>query len=406
MASRAAAPTVQNRNPQPSDAGNGKAAPAPIPFTRAARRKSIQAYTKTFTLSAGSTTAVEPIELPAAGFIRDLEVYVQIASSGNSATVANPAVGDLPWNVLNNIQVTNAAGDTIYVPINGYQLYLINKYGGIYPPPNCDPRADQVFVATTTGAGATAGTGAFLLRIPFEVDPRDAFCSLPNLAANKAYQVLINFASIAQVWAGGTAPNGAVTVTLTIVMNYWSQPNAANGDGYPQQTTPDGVGSVSLFRFQTLANIGGGNKVMQLVNVGNVIRWMVFTLYDTASPNIRTDAQWSPTNYFRLNNDQLFYKPLTFWLSQMKQAYNYGTAAGAKDVAGALDTGVYSLTDFIQQHGNVQVDSPRDQYLVTLDSTLLQLEGSQFGATANNLFVLSNEIKPVSAAALYALNIV
>jgi hypothetical protein len=394
-----------NKNPQPSDQARG-AAPMPIPFVRAARRKSIQAYTKTFTLSAGATTAVEPIELPAAGFIRDLEVYVQITSTGNAATVANPAVGDLPWNVINNLQVTNAAGDTIYVPINGYQLYLINKYSGIYQPPQCDPRADQVFTATTTGAGATAGTGAFLLRIPFEIDPRDAFCALPNLAANKAYQLLINFASIAQVWSGGTAPNGTVTVTLTIVMNYWSQPNAVNGDGYPQETTPPGVGSVSLFRFQTLANIGGGNKVFQLVNVGNVIRWGCFTLYDTSAPNVRTDAQWSPTNYFRLNNDQLYFKPLTFWLSQMRRAFGYGAAAGAKDAAGSLDTGVYVLSDFIEQHGSVEVDSPRDQFLVTLDSTLWQLEGSLFGATANNLFVLTNEIKPVSAAALYSLNIV
>jgi hypothetical protein len=90
----------------------------------------------------------------------------------------------------------------------------------------------------------------------------------------------------------------------------------------------------------------------------------------------------------------------------MRSAYGYGSAAGAKDVAGALDTGVYALSDFILQHGSVEVDSPRDQFLVTLDSTLLQLEGSLFGATANNLFVLTNEIKPVSAAALYSLNIV
>lgn len=393
-------------NPQSSQQTARTNAPMPIPFTRAARRKSIQAFVATYALASGATTNVAPIELPAAGFLRDLEVYIQVASSGNSATVAAPAVGDLPWNLVNSMQITNAAGDTIYVPINGYQLYLINKYSGIYPVPNCDPRNDPSFVAATTGAGATAGTGALVLRIPFEIDPRDAFCSLPNLAANKAYQLLINFASISTIWQGGTAPNGAVAVTITIVMNYWNQPNAVNGDGIPQETAPRGAGSVSLWRLQIIPNIGGGNKVSQLYNVGNVIRIAIFTLYDNASPNKRVDADWPAVSYFRLNNDQLLYKPTWQWLSQMRQAYGYGKTAGTKDTADNLDTGVYVLSDFIQQHGNVQVDSPRDQFLVTLDSTLWQHEGANFGSAANNVFVLTNEIKPIDAAALYSVNIV
>lgn len=378
----------------------------PIPFVRAARRKSIQAFSQAYALTAGGTTPVAPIELPAAGFLVDLVVYIQIASAGNSATVANPAVGDLPWNCINSLQVTNAAGDTIYVPINGYQLYLINKYGGIYPPINCDPRNDPSFVATTTGAGATAGTGAFVIRIPFQIDPRDAFCSLPNLAANKAYQLLIVFASIAQIWAGGTAPNGTVTVTITIVMNYWAQPNAVNGDGIPQETAPGGAGSVSLWRMQIIPNIGGGNKVSQLYNVGNVIRLGIFTLNTTAANTPRGDADWPAVSYFRLNNDQLFYKPTWLWLSQMRQSYGYGQTAGTKDTANNLDTGVYVLSDFIEQHAEIRPDSPRDQFLVTLDSTLWQHEGANFGATAGNVFVLTNEIKPINAAALYSLNIV
>lgn len=395
------APTRTNPQSQ-----NKSQAVMPIPFCRASRRKSIQAFVYTTNISAGSTTNLPPVELPAAGFLRDITMYVQINSSGNAATVAVPAVGDSPWNVINSMQITNAAGDTIYVPINGYQLYLINKYFGIYQPPFCDPRNDPSYVALTTGAGATAGTGAFVLRIPFEVNPRDAFCALPNLAANKAYQIVMNLASIAQIWSGGTAPNGTVSVTITMVMNYWSQPNAASGDGIPNQTAPGGVGSVSLFRLQTVPNIGGGNKVQQLFNVGNVIRCGSLTLYDNASPNKRDDADWPPIVYFRINNDQLFYKPQWTWLSDMRRAYGFGATAGTKDTANNLDTGVYVISEFMEQHGSIEVDSPRDQYLVTLDSTLWQYEGNLFGANANNMYVLTNEIKPVDAAALYSLNIV
>jgi hypothetical protein len=393
-------------NKQGSTPGGQQAPQPPIPFTRAARRKSIQAYSKTFTLTAGATTPVEPIELTAAGFLRYLEVVVTITSSGNAATVANPAVGDLPFNAINSIMVTNAAGDTIYVPIGGYDLYLINKYGGMYEPPFNDPRNDPAFIATTTGAGATAGTGQFVLRIPFELDPRDAFCALPNLASNKNYQISTVLASIAGIWAGGTAPNGTVTVNLQITMHYWSQPNAQNGVGYPQQIAPDSVGSVSLWRLQT-APVGGGNRITQLVNVGNVIREVIFELYDVASPSKRDDTDWSGINYMRLNNDQLFFWPsAAVWNSQMKKAFGYGGTAGTKDTAGQLDTGVYVVSDFQAQHDKVTVDGPRDQYLVTLDSTLLQLEAASFGANASILKVLSNEIKPINGPALYSMNVV
>lgn len=398
------APTL-NKNPQATQQ-NQQQRVMPIPFTRAARRKSIQGYNRTYTLAAGATTPVEPIELPPAGFIRDIELYVTIAVSGNGATVANPATGDLPWNVINSLQVTNAAGDTIYVPINGYQLYLINKYGGMYPAWNCDPRNDPAFTAPTTGAGATAGSCTFMLRIPFELDPRDAFCALPNLAANKAYQVNLILASTATVWAGGTAPTGTVTCNIQMVMNYWSQPNAMNGEGYPQETAPGGVGSVSLFRYQTVNTTGGGNRVDQLYNVGNVIRWAALTLYNNGSPSIRSDAAWPAISYFRLNNDQLFYKPTSFWLSEMRQRFGYGATAGTKDTANNLDTGVYIWSDMIAQHGDVQVDGPRDQYLVTLDSTLLQFEAANYSAAASTLAVLTNEIKPISAGAMYSLNVV
>lgn len=399
------APTVTN--PQPRT-GNGSNAPMPpIPFVRAARRKSIQAFQQTFTLAAGATTPVQPIELTAAGFLRYLDLDVTITSTGNAAAVANPAVTDLPWNVINSFAVTNAAGDSIYVPIGGYSLYLINKYGGVYESPFNDPRNDPAFTATTTGAGATAGSGRFLLRVPFELDPRDAFCSLPNLAANKNYQISMVLSSIAGIWQGGTAPNGTVTVTIQITMHYWSQPNAANGAGYPQETAPNGVGSVALYRLQTAPVAGGGNRVTQLLNVGNVIRWLSLTLYDTAAPNVRSDAQFSGINYLRLNNDQLLYWPsLANWSSEMKKAYGYGVTAGTKDTAGNLDTGVYVVSEFMAQHDKVTVDGPRDQYLLTLDSTLLQHEAANFGATANLLQVLSCEIKPINGQAMYSLNVV
>lgn len=402
----ASAPTVRrgNTNQQPRQNAE-RAAVQPIPFCRASRRKSGQAYQDSYVLGASVVTA-RPIEVPASGFIRFLDMLFDVNVAGNSAAVAAPG-GTLafPWNLIASIQVTNAAGDSITVPLTGYELYLINKYGGTMQAPNCDPYNSPDFEAVTAGAGATGGSFQFRLVFPFEIDERDAFCALPNMASNKSYQVIIQWNAIATIFAGGTAPNGTATLALTIDQEYWSQPQPQNAEGFPQETEPRGNGSVSLFRRQQ-DTVTAGGRILNLYNVGNVIRWAAFVLQSSAANNPRTDTDWPALAYIRLNNDQLFLKRLGKWETEMRRAYGFGTAAVTKDAAGFLDTGVYVLSDYMLQHGFVTPDGPRDQYLVTVDATLYQFEAAVFGATASIFSVLQNEIKPKDAASLYSLNVV
>jgi hypothetical protein len=406
-----AAPTVQQRagsnRRTAADGGNApqQAAVQAIPFCRAARRKSGQAYQDSYVLGASVVTA-RPIEVPASGFIRYLEFLFDLNVTGNSATVAaGGATLSFPWSLIASIQVTNAAGDSISVPLTGYELYLINKYGGTRESPQCDPYNDPQFEAVTTGAGATGGSLQFRLLFPFEIDPRDAFCSLPNMASNKSYQVIIQWNALATIFLGGTAPNGTATLSLTVDQHYWGQPQPQNAEGMPQATEPQGNGSVSLFRRQA-DTVSAGGRVIQLYNVGNVIRWSAFILQSSAANNPRTDADFPAISYLRLNNDQLFLKRLGNWEAEMRERYGFGTTAVTKDAAGFLDTGVYVLSDYMVQHGFVTEDGPRDQYLVTVDATLYQFEAAVFGATASLFTVLQNEIKPKDAQSLYSLNVV
>lgn len=397
----AASPKQQNRQTGEQSQRAGQ----PIPFCRASRRKSQQAYQDSYVLGATAVNA-RPIEIPAAGFIRYIDMLFDVNVTGNSATVAAPgATLAFPWNLIGNIQVTNAAGDSISVPLEGYWLYLINKYDGTQQSPNSDPYNDPDFEAVTTGAGATGGSFQFRLRFPFETDPRDAFGALPNLAANKAYQVVIVWNAVSTIFAGGTAPNGTAALSFTMDMEYWSQPQPTNSEGFPQRTEPEGVGSVSLYRVQQ-DTVSAGGRVLQLYNVGNVIKWGAFVLQSSAANNPRTDADWPTLAYLRLNNDQLFLKRQGRWESEMRKRYGFGTAAATKDAAGFLDTGVYVLSDFMAQHEHVTPDGPRDQNLVTIDSTLFQFEAAVFGSTAQRFVYVQNEIKPRDAASLFSLNVV
>lgn len=385
-----------NLGQKPKDTAGGNPAPAQaaIPFTRAARMKSNLAFQTNAVVLGAATVPQSPVQVPAAGYLRALELLVTITSTGNAAAVALAA--DAPWSILNQVSLVNSAGDNIITPVSGYQLYLMNKYGVfIVNSPYNDPRRDPAFVALTTGAGATAGSGAFRLFIPIEIDPSQAFCALPNLAANKSYLVQFQFNPLLSTFT--VAPGGVVSATIQILAHYWSQPAAANAAGVPQQTAPTGVGSVSLWQVEQ-AQVSAGDRIIPSHNVGNVLRELIFVLRTAAGA--RTAVDWPALSQILLNNDLLFYLPTASWQAQMANSFGFNT--GALDAAGGLDTGVFVLHQFLNLgDGEVVPSGPRDQYLPTLDSTLLQYRGTSFGAAAVTLEILTNSVKPISAAALY-----
>jgi len=384
--------------------GAAPAAPqAVIPFTRAAREKSFLAFdTGALTTSTSATTQVSPIQLPAAGFLKYIEIVVTATTAGNSVSVTYNADG--PWNILNYVSLTNSAGDTIITPMTGYQLFLINKYGAIgTEPPYADPRGDSLYSATT-GTGATGGSFTFQLRIPLEIDPRDAYGAVPNLASNKAYNLQFIINGTNSVYGTSAAPTAGPTVRIQGTSYFWSQPFAQTPFGTGQATAPDSDGSVSMWRLQT-APVTSGDRYVTLTNVGNVIRMWIFVLRQSSGARITSNSSdWPATSQLILNNDVLLHLPLTNWQNDIAQSYGY--VFGAIEAARGLDYGVFPIFHFFDQRGNVKVDSARDQLLPTLDATLVQFHATTFSSNANTLEIISNEIKPVSAASLYSLNLV
>lgn len=378
------------------------AAPAAplIPFTRGSRKKTAFALAVGPQALTANIQPVNPIEIPAQGFLRFVDLEITITAAGNAAAVAFAADG--PFNVLSSVTLTNSAGDPIVVPFTGYQLMLMRKYGAMSEDaPFGDARNDPQFTLVT-GAAGTGGSAHFFLRVPGELDPRDAFGAIPNLASNKNYMLNISLAALGTIYT--TQPTAAPTVTITGESHYWAQPKGTNVRGIAQQASPDGNGSVSMWRLQTPGPTPGDNLV-KLTNVGNVLRVIIFILRTAAGA--RTTADWPATTQFILNDDPMFTLRQAAWESAMARAYGLvkpttgGTAISSKDVAGGLDTGVYVLYQFMKQTGSIIADHPRDQYLPTLDASKAQLRGTSWGAAASTLEVISNEIKPISARALY-----
>lgn len=400
------APTIRNApsggdtsQPAASTPPVAQAAQAPIPFTRAARMKSFLPFSVPNVNLTAQQQPVGPIEIAPAGFIRYIELEITGTTAGNAATVAFAADG--PWNLLQAVFVYNSAGDTIQVPLDGYTVYAQNKFGCLSQnPPNNDPKRDPAF-STTTGAGATGGSFKFIIRIPWEVDSRDALASLPNMAANKSYQLGFTLNSSGQIYT--TPPTTLPVISVAAVVHYWHAPDQSNTNGYPQQTAPRGNGTLSMWRTQQPNVNSSTDQYVQLLNVGNVLRCIIFILRTAAG--VRTSADWPALAQLVLNNDVMFYEPKDFLLRDICQAYGLDGSLTA-DNKGALDTGVfpipYTLWSGADGVGVAAAGNNRDLWLPTLDTTLLQLHASSWGAAAGNLNILTNEIKPSSSQALYS----
>ena len=393
---------------------SGAAAPvAAIPFTRAAMWKTQQIGQFNFANTTTANTVQAPIQVPAAGYLRGIEIIV--TSTGGTGAAAVYAA-DGPWNFINQISLSNSAGDNLIAPLSGYQLYLLNKYGsGRAQAPWTDPKMDAYYTTPTTG------NFQFRLFLPVEMDPSQGFCALPNLAANRAYVVNYTVDGFASAGTNNqhvftTLPTTVPSVNVTFVNHYWSQPAASNAVGTPQETAPYGVGSVAITQVETYSGQSAGDKFLQSHNVGNVIRNLGFVLRDSNGVrltsgslglgNNSTPSSATPSQII-LNNDTIYYLPYATWLDHMAETYGlaYGgrTASSAVgfDGVGTLDNGVYWVGYFTSiENGYSSPSNSRDNFLPTLDATLLQLRAT-FGGTINTVEIITQSVKPVSAAALY-----
>jgi hypothetical protein len=370
-----------------------------IRFTRASRKKSrlIGSY------NPGSLTTnvvnQPTIQVPAAGYMRRIRLLITGTTSANAATVAFNADG--PFNLLQQVTLLSANGDSIVSLIDGYSLYAMNKYG-CFSSGTFDPVSLPSY-SVTAGSGSTGGSFKFEISIPLEIDSRDAFCAVQNMAANQSFALSYALNSIANLYT--VAPTTPPVITVYAVMDFWSAPAATNGNGDAQATEPIGKGSVSLIQTQTPPINPGATQNIQLLNVGNTIRLPIFILRN--SSGVRTEADWPTITQFYINNDPYLYKHKDLWRADMARDYRLTGGLSATPALNTLDNGVFVLSEFINDGASgdmvAQGSCNRDLWLTTGSATAFNIEASTaWGAGASTLLCLQNTIRPSSAQAMYS----
>jgi hypothetical protein len=339
-------------------------------------------YDVTATLNA-STQDLAVLEVPPAGYLRGVYVIVTGTSADNSATVVLTN-NNAPFTVIDSITFEDTNSKPIVGPIQGYDLYLINKYGGYFN--EGDPKQSTQFNALVGTDDPI--TFSFILRIPVELVARDTLGSLPNKSGTNKFKVRIRLAAESAVYS--TAPTNDVSVRVRMVQEDWWEPDMTDLRGRPLAQNPPAVQTTQYWTRGTYA-IGAGQQNIQIQQgLGYLIRNMLFINYPTSGVvrDATSDADWPDPVTLQFENNNMFTRPDILWRDRIAREHGY---VNAVETAGGRDFSVYPqsfMTDFGLKPGA----ETRRGYLATADASRLEVQGV-FGA-ASTFTTLVNYVAP------------
>lgn len=367
------APTAeQNRAPDKTGA------PAVlVPFVRASDEHIEAGNVDVSNALTASARDLGVFDVPAYGYIRWLYILVQ-ATGGDDATPNADFAEDGPWNVLQNIMLTEPNGAPIVQFTNGWQAYIAHKYGGYVAPYAADPKDYPIFDI----ADEDDGNFSFLLRIPVEVSGRDGVGALPNQDSAGQFKLRLGLAANSTVFT--TVPDTTQpTVRVRAWLEAWDQPEATSG-GMANQTSPPATGTTSFWTVQSGITVANGHNSIELKRKGNYLRQIIFVLRTTTRATGETN--WPEETRFYRDAFPARYLQDDVWLAKMFERTGF---AAANEAAGGLDNGVRFLDWMHEFNGGLGWEN-RDLWQPTRGSTRLEIQGT-FGA-ASTLDILTNDV--------------
>lgn len=375
-------PATTLAHPAANQNSNKAPTTALVPFTRSARE-----HTEVF-MDVSQALGATSVQLPQAdvaayGFMRGIFLIVEAASGTGTATVTKAE--DAPWSSIAEVVLKDVNGAPLVGPFTGYDLYLLNKWGGYFPD-QPDPKQRQSFSDVATGANGT-GNFSFGLYIPVEVGSRDALAALANQNAASTYKLAITLADKATVY-GATSPTTPPTVRVRAALAAWTQPTQADLRGNAQATTPPANGTTSYWS-KTTFNVAAGSNLLRLPRVGNYLRELIFVFRATSDGTRATGDGQLPDPFSLYWDTRLLHQyPITLLRDQMIRRTALTATA---DTAGGRDKGVL-VQDFAHDFDGLIGYELRDGWIPTTQSTRLEVQGN-FGA-AGVLTVLTNDVAP------------
>lgn len=347
-------------------------------------------YDERKTLSTG-VQQLRTYDVPSTGYVNDLYILVESTVTGSTATATGTgAVGvvkeDGPFNVLNNIKFMDTGQSEIVGGITGYDLYIIDKWGG-YAFQDDARSATGLYSVTSnaTASSSAAGSFRFMLRVPLQLVPRDALGSLPNKSQSTPYKLHIQLAAISTVFVNSATVGGEVRVRI-VPAGYW-EPTPTDGDGNPVAGNPPAV-NTTQFWTRNEYEVPSGKYTIPLTNsVGYPLRNLIFMQYSDDGTRATGETEWPDDFILQLQSNIVINRFKLYWAKRILEDYGY--TYPASDTAGAKDNGVWALP-FCRDFGPKPGWETRRGYLRTSEGMKLLAKGTWGGA--GTTVVLTNYV--------------
>lgn len=385
--SNAVAPApAQTKPAADGDGGAAQATATVVPFLRGTGKGKYKFFSKSVTLTA-ATQDLGPIDVKAYDYMRSILLVCTTTANGGAT---GTAAADAPFNVFTNVAVKQPNGQTMYQVSSGYHAAMIQKYG--YWRAFGDPRADPNYLVH--GSAAT-----FAIRVPFELDNRDALGSLPNKDAAAPFSLELSLNTLTNVFGSsqGTSP----TMTIEAWLEAYDQPPTML-DGQPVQTTPPNLNTLMRWTEQNIT-MNSGQFDARVRKLGNYLRVLIFISKNSSGARIVTNG-WADPVQIVLDEDVKDNISQADWQRRIWENWGYGgiqsgtantlgTASAAAmfiDSTGGADTGVWPYQYYMDGR---DITENANIYLPTIESEDYLLRGS-YGSAVSKLVCLVGEVLP------------
>lgn len=351
------------------------------PFIAGTRRTTQPMYDQTRTVSA-SAQDLPVAELDVNGFFTGLWLLVECTTAANAATVAFNADG--PFNALDLVNLMDTNSQPIVGPMNGYDLYLIDKWGGYHFQD--DPKASPIYTAVT-GAGGTGGSFSFALWVPAELVRRDALGALPNKNAASTFSIALRLAPTATIYSTGPTTPGSVRVRIQL--EGWQDPNISDIRGNPVAQDPPAVQTTQYWNKQTMV-LSSGALNQRLAGIDSYVRNLIIVARDENGSRSQGESEFPDPFTLQYETAITWNCLKTVWRHMMSRYYGY---TAANEAANGLDNGVYVLPFNFGWTHKPGYES-RFEYLPVSSATNLVISGTIAGSGANQYSLLVNRVVP------------
>ena len=353
-------------------------------------------------LALGAAQDIGPIDIKAYDYMRSILLKVETTTLA-TGTVTAVGSKDYPFNIISYLRVKQPNGQTMYSVSSGYHAAMIQKYGLTRQPQNSDPRSDPDFSAPSGVAAATTATVTFGIRIPFELDLRDALGALPNKDAAAPFTLELGLNSTSTIYT--TSPATAPTIKITPILEAYDQPPETL-DGKPVQTTPPNMNTLQRWTEQSITMVSGAYDA-RVRKLGNYVRELLFISKNSSGVRIVSPAGtskftgpdgWSDPMQIVLDEDVKDNIPYWLWQRDIWEIWGFGGLTGGSttlpvnDAAGGMDDGVFPYQYCVNRRDAMTEEVAK--YLPTIESEDYLLRGQNWGTAVSKLVILKCEVLP------------